>query len=89
MLDKEVRIGNVGQITQLERVSGAKRLLDALNADFSSARTVQTEFRDLKLADSRRIPIHTMLASDSGRVIRFIRASDSAEKTGDGRHHRL
>lgn len=109
VLDKEVRIGNVGQvvegrvaepiyafgrivvpvgskvtgqITQLKRVSGAKRFLDALNADFSPARTVQIEFHDLELADGRRIPIHTMVAPDSGRVIRFVTASDGAKKSG-------
>jgi len=37
-----------GHITQLDAVSGKKRTLDALNADFTPSRTVQIEFDDLK-----------------------------------------
>jgi hypothetical protein len=70
-----------GQITQLEDVSGGKRFLDALNADFSPARKVQIEFHEIELADGRRIPIHTDVAPDSGQMIQFV-ASASAKKTG-------
>jgi hypothetical protein len=70
-----------GQITELEDVSGGKRFLDALNADFSPARKVQIEFHEIELADGRRIPIHTDVAPDSGQVIQFV-TSASAKKTG-------
>jgi hypothetical protein len=69
-----------GQITQLEDVSGGKRFLDALNADFSPTRKVQIEFHEIELADGRRIPIHTDVAPDSGQVIQFV-TSASAKKT--------
>src|SRR5580700_2683699 len=71
-----------GQITQLEDVSGGKRFLDALNADFSPSRKVQIEFHEIELADGRRIPIHTAVAPDSGQVIQFVTSANAAKKTG-------
>jgi hypothetical protein len=71
-----------GQITVLEDVSGGKRFLDALNADFSPARKVQIEFHEIDLADGRRIPIHTAVAPDSGQVIQFVTSANAAKKTG-------
>jgi hypothetical protein len=71
-----------GQITQLEDVSGGKRFLDALNADFSPSRKVQIEFHEIELADGRRIPIHTAVAPDSGQVIRFVTSANAAKKSG-------
>jgi hypothetical protein len=69
-----------GQITQLEAVSGRKRTLDALNADFTPSRKVQIEFDDLELADGRYIPIHTAVTPGSGQVIKFVTAE--GEKKG-------
>lgn len=70
-----------GQITELEDVSGGKRFLDALNADFSPSRKVQIEFHEIELADGGRIPIHTGVAPGSGQIIQFV-ASASAKKAG-------
>lgn len=70
-----------GQITELKDVSGGKRFLDALNADFSPPRKVQIEFHEIELADGRRIPIHTDVAPDSGQMIQFV-VTASAKKTG-------
>ncbi len=69
-----------GQIIQLESVSGGKRTLEALNADFSPARKVQIEFNDLKMPDGRHIPIHTTVTPGSGQVIQFVTSSPSAKK---------
>jgi hypothetical protein len=56
-----------GQITHLEGVSGGRRILDALNADFSPPRKLQIEFDDLELTDGRHIPIHTTATPGSGK----------------------
>ena len=109
VLDKEVRIHNVGQsvrgrvaepvfafdklvvpvgtevtgrITQLKGVSGGRRTLDALNADFTPPRNVQIEFDDLQLSDGRHIPIHTTVTPGSGQVIQFVTATDRGKKKG-------
>ena len=71
-----------GRITQLEGVSGGKRTLDALNADFTPPRKVQLEFDDLKLTDGRHIPIHTTVTPGSGQVIQFVTAADAEKKKG-------
>src|ERR1700693_5355298 len=71
-----------GQITQLEGVSGGRRTLDALNADFTPARKVQIEFDDLELPGGRHIPIHTSVTPGSGQVIQFVTTADSDKKKG-------
>jgi hypothetical protein len=71
-----------GQITQLEGVSGRKRTLDALNADFTPPRKIQIEFDDLKLIDGRHIPIRTTVTSGSGQVIKFVTIADDKKKKG-------
>jgi hypothetical protein len=71
-----------GKITQLEGVSGGKRTLDALNADFTPPRKVQIEFDDLELADGRHITIHTTVTPGSGKVMQLVTAADSDKKKG-------
>jgi hypothetical protein len=70
-----------GQIRQLQNVSGGKRTLDALNADFTPSRKVQIEFSDLQLPDGRHIPIHTTVTPGSGQVIQFVTNSPDKKKT--------
>jgi hypothetical protein len=69
-----------GQITQLEGVSGGRRTLEALNADFTPSRKIQIEFNDLLLPDGRHIPIHTTVTPGSGQVIQFVTSSASEKK---------
>jgi hypothetical protein len=69
-----------GQITELEGVSGGKRTMDALNAQFTPPRKVQIEFRELKLSSGREIPIQTSVTPGSGQVIQFVTASDPEKK---------
>ena len=71
-----------GTITELEGVSGGRRTLDALNAEFTPARKVQIEFNELKLVDGRKIPISTSVTPGSGQVIQFITAADAEKKKG-------
>jgi hypothetical protein len=72
-----------GQITQLEGVSGGKRTLDALNADFTPRRKVQIEFDDLELIDGRHIPIHTTVTPGSGQVIQFVTPGEKKKGVKD------
>jgi hypothetical protein len=69
-----------GQITKLEGVSGGKRTLDALNADFTPFRKVQIEFDELELIDGRHIPIHTTVTPGSGQVIQFVTSANDEKK---------
>jgi hypothetical protein len=69
-----------GEITELESVGNGKRTLDALNADFTPARKVQIEFRELKLSNGRAIPIHTSVTPGSGQVIEFVTSADPEKK---------
>lgn len=71
-----------GHVTQLEGVSGGKRFLDAMDADFSPPHKVQIEFDDLELNGGRHIPIHTTVTPGSGQVIQFVTAADGAKKSG-------
>ena len=69
-----------GEITELESVGGGKRTLDALNAEFTPARKVQIEFKELKLTSGRQIPIHTSVTPGSGQVIQFVTSADPEKK---------
>ncbi len=71
-----------GRITQLEGVSGGRRTLDALNADFTPPRKVRIAFDDLELIDGQHIPIHTIVTPGSGQVIQFVTAADGEKKKG-------
>jgi hypothetical protein len=72
----------VGKITQLDAVSGGKRMLDALNADFTPSRKVHLEFYDLELINGPNIPIRTTVVPGSGQVIHFVTTADSEKKHG-------
>jgi hypothetical protein len=69
-----------GQITQIERVSGGKRVAAALDANFTPARKVQVEFNELSLPDGKRIRVRTIVTPGSGQTIQFI--SSPEEKKG-------
>jgi hypothetical protein len=69
-----------GQVLQLESVSDGRRTLEALNADFSPARKVQIEFKDLLMPDGRHLPIHTTVSPGSGQVIQFVTSSGGEKK---------
>jgi hypothetical protein len=73
-----------GRITKLEDVSGKKRTLAVLNADFTPARKIEVGFDELVLADGRHIPLHADITPASGQVIQFVSAdeNDAAKKKG-------
>jgi hypothetical protein len=71
-----------GKITNIEAVSGGRRTLAALDADFTPARQITVEFSELSMADGQRIPIETRVAPGSGQVIRFVAAAENQKKKG-------
>jgi len=71
-----------GQITKIEGVSNGKRILEALDAEFSPARKVDVEFTEFVLPDGKHLPIRTHVVPGSGQVIRFVTSADSDTKKG-------
>jgi hypothetical protein len=65
-----------GEVMKIGAISGGKRTLAALDADFTPVRTVEVGFDNLKLADGRQFPLQTNVAPGSGRVIRFVAATE-------------
>jgi len=70
----------VGEITRIDGISGGKRTLAALNADFTPLRKVELGFNELVLPDGRHLPIQTSVTPGSGQVIQFITAADADKK---------
>jgi hypothetical protein len=72
----------IGKITRIEGVSNGKRVLDALDAEFSPAHKIDVEFTEFVLPDGKRLPIRTHVVPGSGQVIQFVTAADSGAKKG-------
>lgn len=70
----------IGEVTEIETVSGGKRTLAALNADFTPIRKVEIGFHELVLADGRHFPLHTSVTPGSGQVIELVTAANEKEK---------
>lgn len=69
-----------GHITKIEPPSGKRRVLSALNANFTPSRKVELEFDELILADGKHIPMRTAVAPGSGQVIKLVSAGESEKK---------
>jgi hypothetical protein len=65
-----------GRIAEIEDVSGRKRTLAALDADFTPPHKIRIEFSELVLADGKRIPIETVVTPGSGQVVQFVTAAN-------------
>jgi hypothetical protein len=70
----------IGEVTKIEEISGGKRTLAALNADFTPRRRVEVGFHELLLADGRRFQLHTSVTPGSGQVIELVTAANEKEK---------
>jgi type IV secretory pathway VirB10-like protein len=68
-----------GQITGIEPISGGKRTLEALNADFTPLRRIHVEFTELVLGDGKHIQVHTAVTPGSGQLIQFVSAANESE----------
>jgi len=70
----------IGEVTKIEEISGGKRTLAALNADFTPRRRIEVGFHELVLADGRRFQLHTSVTPGSGQVIELVTAANEKEK---------
>jgi hypothetical protein len=71
-----------GRIKALEDISGGKRTLSALDANFTPDHKVVLEFDDLVLADGTHMPLHTTVTPGTGQLIEFVEAKDEGQKKG-------
>ena len=69
-----------GQITKIESLSGARRTLAGLDADFSPARSIEVTFTDLVLPDGKHLSMHTSVTAGSGQVMQFVTAPEKDPK---------
>src|SRR5258708_562713 len=69
-----------GHIAQIAGLSGKKRTMGILNADFTPARKIDVEFDELVLADGRRIPFDAVVTPGSGQVMRLVSTRDEKKK---------
>lgn len=65
-----------GQISDIEPVPGRRRVLSALNADFTPAHKLGVAFDQLILPDGRHIDLRATVAPGSGQVIRLAGAGE-------------
>ena len=56
-------------MSKIDRISGGKRTLAALNAEFTPTRSVEVEFNGLDLPDGRHLQLQTNVATSAGECI--------------------
>jgi hypothetical protein len=71
-----------GQVTKIGRISGGKRTIAVLDADFTPERKMEVSFNDLELPDRRHFQLQTSVTPGSGEVIRFVTAAEVKERKG-------
>jgi hypothetical protein len=71
-----------GQIAKIEHVSTGKRVMSALDADFTPVHRVEVEFNEVGLANGKQIRIQTKVIPGSGQVIEFVSAAGENRKKG-------
>ncbi len=69
-----------GTITKIDSVSNRRRVLEALNADFTPPRTIAVEFNELVLPNQVHLPLQTNATPGSGQVIQFTSAPQKKSK---------
>ncbi len=69
-----------GEVTKIESLSGTRRILAGLNADFTPVRQVDVSFTDLVLPGRKPMPIHTIVTPGSGQVLQFVSAPEKDPK---------
>jgi hypothetical protein len=70
----------LGEITKIDQPTGAKRTEAALNADFTPARKIETEFTEIILPEGKHIAVHTTVTPGSGEVLQFAPAGESKDQ---------
>ncbi|MFZ3265367.1 MAG: hypothetical protein WA172_15290 [Terriglobales bacterium] len=69
-----------GQVTKIEALSGTRRTLAGLNADFTPVRNIEVTFTDLVLPDGKHLSLHTNVTAGSGQVMQFVTAPEKDSK---------
>src|ERR1700693_3177285 len=65
-----------GQVSKIGAISGGKRTIAALDADFTPERKVEVSFDDLALPDGRHFHLETSVRPGSRQVIRIVAAAE-------------
>ena len=75
-----IPVGTVvnGKVSGIDAVSRKTRTLDALNGIFSPVRGVHVQFDELRLADGRVVPMHTVASPATGGILQFVPANEKA-----------
>jgi hypothetical protein len=71
-----------GQVTKIDTISGGKRTIAALDADFTPERHVEVRFNDLILPDGKHLPLETSVSPGSGQPIQFVAAQGIKQRNG-------
>lgn len=71
-----------GEISAIDPVLKKRRIVAAMNGDFSPARQVHITFTDLVLADGRHVPVKTDVSLGSGAVLQFVPAGETKDRQG-------
>ena len=71
-----------GEISAIDPVLKKRRIVAAMNGDFSPARQVHIVFTDLVLADGRHVPVKTDVSMGSGEVLQFLPAGETKDRQG-------
>jgi hypothetical protein len=69
-----------GTVTKIASISGSKRTLAALNADFTPVRKVEVGFDELLLSDGRHFLMQTHVTPGSGQIIQLVTAANPKAK---------
>jgi hypothetical protein len=73
-----------GHIAKIEPLSGKKRVLGILNADFTPARKIEVEFTEIEMSDGRRIPLHAAITPGTGQPIQLLSTKSDTTKGEQG-----
>jgi hypothetical protein len=71
-----------GEISAIDPVLKKRRIVAAMNGDFSPARQVHIAFTDLVLADGRHVAVKTDVGLGSGEVLQFLPAGETKDRQG-------
>ncbi len=63
-----------GHITNLGDISGGKRTLSVLDANFTPDHAVTLEFEELELANGAHMRLHTTVTPGTGNLVEFVQA---------------
>jgi hypothetical protein len=69
-----------GKISGIDAVGKKRRILEAMNGNFSPIRAVHVQFDELVMADGRQLPIQTVATPAPNGILRFVPANAKAEK---------